>query len=92
MQFLIEQFLDHGRAASGDFAIVAGRDFSTLHSQRFVHDRASPSNELQVGDGAATGRLASRGGEGSEGSGGGVLEEGTHALGLAEEGLHVVDT
>lgn len=90
MQLLVEQVLDSTRTAGGDFTIVPGRDPGTLDSQGFVHDRTASSNELQVRDGAATGRLTSRGRKRTQSSGRGVLEEGAQALGLAEKSLHVV--
>ena len=88
MQLLIEQVLDGARAANGGLAVVASRNFGTLDSQSLVHDRASSSNELEVRDGATTGRLASGGGEGTQSRGACLVEEGAHALGLVEESLH----
>lgn len=88
MQFLFEQRLDNTSPGS-QFAIAAMRaNASALNSQGLVHDRASSSNELQVGNGAATRRLVGGGREGAQSCGRGLLQEGTDALGLAKESLH----
>lgn len=88
VQFFLEQRLDDARA-DGDIAIAAaGIDAGALDSQSLVHDGASSGNELQVGDGAATGRLAGGGGEGAQSGRRGLLQEGADTLGLMEESLH----
>lgn len=88
MQFLLKKRLDDA-SSGGEFPIAALRaNASTLDGQSLVHDRASSSNELQVGDGAATWGLVGGGGEGAQSGGRGLLQEGTDALGLAKESLH----
>jgi hypothetical protein len=92
MQLLLEERLDGAGTSSGDFAIVAGMNTSALDGQSLVHDRASPGNVLEVGNGTATWRLLGSGRQSSEGCGRRLFEEGTHALGLTEECLHLVGT
>ena len=88
MQFLLEERLDH-TSAGGQLAIAAvSANTSALDSQGLVHDRASSSNELQVGNGAATRGLVGGGGERAQSCWRGLLQEGTDALGLAKESLH----
>lgn len=63
MQFLLEKRLDD-TSSGGEFPIAALRtNASALNRQSLVHDGASSSNELQVGDGAATRGLVGGGGE-----------------------------
>lgn len=63
-----------------------------LNCQRLAHDGAATSDGLQIGHAATAGRgrgLVTRGGrQRSKGSGGGLFQERTHSLGLAEDGVH----
>ena len=90
MQLFLQKRLDGTSIPSSHFAIVAGVDTSALDGQSLIHDRASPGNELEVGDGTATRGLLGGGGERAQGSWAGLLQKGTHALRLTKEGLHVV--
>lgn len=89
MELPIEEVLDGAGAASGGLAVAAGSNFGALDSKSLIHDRASASNELEVRNGTAAGRLAGAGGQGAQGGGAGLVEEGADALGLVEESLHV---
>jgi len=82
VQFLVEQRLDNPSARGGLDIAAARVETSALNSQSLVHDRASSRNELQVGNGAATGGLVGGGGQGAESGGRGFLQEGTDALGV----------
>ncbi len=58
----------------------------------FAHDRASTSEDLEVGHGSSTGRsMASGGGKGSKSGGRRLVEEGAHRAGLPEKRLHCDD-
>ena len=89
MKLLLKHGFDGPGTAGSTFAIIARVYFGTLHSQRFVHDRASSSNELKVGNGAATRRLVGGRGERAQSRWRGFLEERTYAFGLAKECFHV---
>ena len=60
VQLLLEQSFD-STTRSGGFRKSAMRNAGALDSQSLVHNRASSSNELQVRDGTATGRVVGSG-------------------------------
>ncbi len=92
MQFLLKKRLDSTGTSSGGghFAIAARADAGALDSQGFVHDRASSSDVLEVGDCATAGGSLGGGRQSSQRSRRSFLEEGTHCLALAKERLHGV--
>ncbi len=68
-------------------ARIAG--FCTLDSHGLAHYRASPAQNLKVGDCASTGRdMSGRCRKRAECGGGGFVEEWAHRARLPEEGFH----
>ena len=87
VQLLFEQGLDRS-AGSGSFCKSTMSDAGALDSQSFIHDRASSSNELQVGDGTATRRMVGGGGQGPKSAGCSLFQKRADALGVREESFH----
>ena len=87
VQLLFEQSLDSA-ARGGGFRKPTMRDAGALDSQSLVHNRASSSNELQVGDGTATRRVVGSGRQGPQSAGRSLLQERANALGVREESFH----
>jgi hypothetical protein len=88
MQLLLKHCL-YGRRCSGSFGVRGSANASALNSQCLVHDRAASRNELEIGDGAATGGMVGGGRKGAQGCRRGLPQEGAHGPRLMQKRLHV---